>query len=338
MTWPAISLAEHALVASEPLLRGRMEMSTLGTVVALLTVGLCLAIRCKSQAARGIGVLAVTSGLVVLGMFLPTFSGVAEQLVFWLLASLTLAFAVATILAHSPVHAAICFAVTLLGTGSLMLLEGAQFLGIATVAVYAGAIVVTFLFVLMLSQPGGSAHYDRISWGPIPVFLAALAGSIVVAGVAWGTKSLSSIPQYQLRQEVISTLEQAEVEADLGIDGQQVRDARLTIDGGTERVLVLQWAAELGEREHIELLRPVLKERLNESVAQLLKKPAELQIVFEDVRSAAHVASLGNQLFTKHLVGVQVAGTLLLVALVGAVAIIMQSKQVSSDSRMEANA
>ena len=53
-------------------------------------------------------------------------------------------------------------------------MAGAQFLGIATVAVYAGAIVVTFLFVLMLAQPGGHAMYDRISWGWLPRFLGSL--------------------------------------------------------------------------------------------------------------------------------------------------------------------
>ncbi len=54
---------------------------------------------------------------------------------------------------------------SLLGTAGLFLFQGAQFLSIATVAVYAGAIVVTFLFVLMLAQPEGHAFYDRIGWG-----------------------------------------------------------------------------------------------------------------------------------------------------------------------------
>ncbi len=48
----------------------------------------------------------------------------------------------------------------------LFLYDGAQFLGVATIVVYAGAILVTFLFVLMLAQPEGQAAYDRVSWAP----------------------------------------------------------------------------------------------------------------------------------------------------------------------------
>ena len=53
---------------------------------------------------------------------------------------------------------------SLLGTAGLFLFQGAQFLGVATIVVYAGAILVTFLFVLMLAQPEGHAFYDRVSW------------------------------------------------------------------------------------------------------------------------------------------------------------------------------
>ena len=55
-------------------------------------------------------------------------------------------------------------ALSLLGTAGLFLFQGAQFLAVATIVVYAGAILVTFLFVLMLAQPEGQASYDRVSW------------------------------------------------------------------------------------------------------------------------------------------------------------------------------
>ena len=46
------------------------------------------------------------------------------------------------------------------GHGRPVPLAGAEFLAMATLVVYAGAILVTFLFVLMLSQPEGRASYD----------------------------------------------------------------------------------------------------------------------------------------------------------------------------------
>jgi NADH:ubiquinone oxidoreductase subunit 6 (subunit J) len=45
-----------------------------------------------------------------------------------------------------------------------------------------------------------------------------------------------------------------------------------------------------------------------------------------------HMARLGGQLFSRHLVAVEVAGTLLLVALVAAVAIVAQTKQLAPRS------
>ena len=56
-----------------------------------------------------------------------------------------------------------------------------------------------------------------------------------------------------------------------------------------------------------------------------LKKPA--QGPQNDVLTEHHMARLGGYLFTRHLISIEVAGTLLLAALVGAVAIAIQGKQ-----------
>ena len=77
----------------------------------------------------------------------------------------------------SPVYCAIWFALTLLGTAGLFLFQGAQFLGVATIVVYAGAILVTFLFVLMLAQPQGHAYYDRVSWEAL---VSAAVGAVMI--------------------------------------------------------------------------------------------------------------------------------------------------------------
>ena len=66
---------------------------------------------------------------------------------------------------------------TLTGTAGLFLLAGAEFLAVATIVVYAGAILVTFLFVLMLSQPEGHTSYDRRSW---EAMISAFTGAVLV--------------------------------------------------------------------------------------------------------------------------------------------------------------
>lgn len=61
----------------------------------------------------------------------------------------------------NPVYAALWFAVVILSTCGLFLMQGAAFISAATIIVYAGAIIVTFLFVIMLARQTGSAIYDR---------------------------------------------------------------------------------------------------------------------------------------------------------------------------------
>ena len=59
----------------------------------------------------------------------------------------------------------------------MFLFIGAEFLAVATLVVYAGAILVTFLFVLMLAQPEGEAACDRRSW---EAMLSAATGAALV--------------------------------------------------------------------------------------------------------------------------------------------------------------
>lgn len=61
----------------------------------------------------------------------------------------------------NPVYAALWFAMVILSTCGFFLMQGAAFISAATIIVYAGAIIVTFLFVIMLARQTGSSQYDR---------------------------------------------------------------------------------------------------------------------------------------------------------------------------------
>jgi len=75
----------------------------------------------------------------------------------------------------NPARAAICFALVVICVGGLMLLLAAPFLMAANIIVYAGAIVVTFLFVLMLAQQEGPSDADHRSREPALACLTGLA-------------------------------------------------------------------------------------------------------------------------------------------------------------------
>jgi|SRR5215471_19125474 len=73
-----------------------------------------------------------------------------ELVVFVLAAAACLAGAVGVVISTNPVHAALSLVGTLFGVAVLFVAQSANFLAIVQVIVYAGAIVVLFLFVIML--------------------------------------------------------------------------------------------------------------------------------------------------------------------------------------------
>jgi NADH-quinone oxidoreductase subunit J len=69
---------------------------------------------------------------------------------FWIFALLMLIFGVAVIINRNPVASALSLVVSFLGLAALFMSLDAFFIGIIQVLVYAGAIMVLFLFIIML--------------------------------------------------------------------------------------------------------------------------------------------------------------------------------------------
>jgi len=73
-----------------------------------------------------------------------------EAVTFWILGPLALAGALGMVLARNAVHSALFLAMTMLSLGVLYMVQQAPFLGFVQIIVYTGAIMMLFLFVLML--------------------------------------------------------------------------------------------------------------------------------------------------------------------------------------------
>lgn len=72
------------------------------------------------------------------------------MLAFYLFAGIAVASAVGVIGARNPVHAVLALVLTFFAIACTWILAGAEFLGIALVLVYVGAVMVLFLFVVMM--------------------------------------------------------------------------------------------------------------------------------------------------------------------------------------------
>jgi NADH-quinone oxidoreductase subunit J len=73
-----------------------------------------------------------------------------EPFVFWLCGGLAVLGAIGMLISHKAVHSALWVALTMINIAVLYVLQSAPFLGVAQVVVYTGAVMMLFLFVLMI--------------------------------------------------------------------------------------------------------------------------------------------------------------------------------------------
>jgi NADH-quinone oxidoreductase subunit J len=76
--------------------------------------------------------------------------GTGETVVFWVLGPIALAGALGMVLSRNAVHSALWLVNTMLALGVFYVVQEAPFLGAVQIIVYTGAIMILFLFVLML--------------------------------------------------------------------------------------------------------------------------------------------------------------------------------------------
>jgi NADH-quinone oxidoreductase subunit J len=73
-----------------------------------------------------------------------------EAIAFWILGPVSLAGAIGTVMLRNAVHSALSLVATMGSLGMFYLIEQGPFLGLVQIIVYTGAIMILFLFVLML--------------------------------------------------------------------------------------------------------------------------------------------------------------------------------------------
>src|SRR5258707_15642827 len=122
---------------------------------------------------------------------------------FIVIAISTLAAALAAATLRKLMHAALSFAVALVGVAAFFFLLGAEFVGLALVFIYIGAVAVLIVFTILLPRPDSKEHHGINP--PTRKATAARAGSgilialAVFVGLTWAalkTQSLSVVPPH----------------------------------------------------------------------------------------------------------------------------------------------
>jgi NADH-quinone oxidoreductase subunit J len=153
---------------------------------ALAGVGTVLLLPSRREATlRKIGGAVVTVSFLILAAVLVHYlAGLGKghmSLYFWIFSAIAIAGGVRVITHPRPVYSALYFVLSVMASAGLFILLWAEFMAAALIVIYAGAILVTYVFVIMLAtqsvNAGGGAHsngdaallaeYDLVSREPI---------------------------------------------------------------------------------------------------------------------------------------------------------------------------
>ncbi len=232
-----------------------------------------------------VGVLIVAAGLVTFCLSCgKAQTELADDVMFWVFAIGALMSGVLMITARNPVYAALWFALATLSTCGLFLLQHAPFLAAATIIVYAGAVIVTFLFVIMLAQQSGAAGYDQRSSQSL---LATISAFVLLGAIS-----------LTLQSEKIDIVRPVVVAADAS--------------GGSSAATGNMGAALSADLPSADTV-PV--------------SPGNVMSKADAKHPVGNLQGLGKSLFSDYLFAVELAGTLLLVSSIGAIAIAPRREQ-----------
>jgi len=104
---------------------------------------------------------AVTQLIAAAAPVAPVTDSGGELVAFWILAPLAVLGAIGMVFSRSAVHSALWLVLTMLCLGCLYIAQNAEFLGFVQIIVYTGAIMMLFLFVLMLTgRDAGDSAFE----------------------------------------------------------------------------------------------------------------------------------------------------------------------------------
>lgn len=301
---------------------------------------------------------------------------------------MSILFGMLMITQRNPARSAIYFTVVVLSVCGLFLLLAAPFLMAATIIIYAGAIIVTFLFVLMLSLQNGPSDANDRSREPL---LSAALGYLVLATLLIGLQRVYDFSAVDSLIERSGRFAEADLLDDTLLNGN-TREEFLTeartqrdrlmiprVGNGPNELERDPWQyidsaiRTLDEPDSYRNLTPVSRRNPPE-VRLALKQLRDGLVYLKNVRNgtatppspvvlspygqvrtiaraeraepaptakkkdddaappnptgpplnqlpSGNVAALGRVLFTDHLIAIELGGTLLLVATIGAILI-----------------
>lgn len=300
---------------------------------AVGALGLYLLVRTRDASVRVIGLIVGLAGLgwlfAQLALAGPEGGDLPDPL-FWVFAAIAVAAAVRMVTHHRPVYSALYFVMVVLASAAVFLLLGAEFMAFALIIVYAGAILITYLFVLMLAQqaptpdeaPESIPVYDLQAREPAA---AATVGFLMIAVLS--QVIFSGRWQLPLSPPPEALYERAVAEMNL----QPVKRERFL-----ERLHAAGVAEDLPETAPVLALSEEAIVFATPGGGEPYLVPLDAEVVRETLAeelTPQNIESVGLALVAKFPVSLELAGVILLLAMFGAVVLARKQIELSESEK-----
>ncbi len=292
----------------------------------------------------------------------------APPVFFYIFALIGLGSALRVITHPRPVYAALYFILTILSSSALYLLLQAEFMAFALIIIYAGAILITYLFVIMLATQAPSedqlealSEYDRVSREPVVAtavgfILLAVLSTMLARGMNEGmpvkSDQNSDALLAQMPKKVLRGLDEAglfrsgferpsmdqlsEVIPDVGtrLNAQKrlvwltvadEAEVRKSLDDPTFASLFVQRDAMEAE-EFVDAV---------EAYKGQVKNGVTLPVSLPERLVASNIDRVGWALIAQHPMALELAGVILLMAMLGAVVLARKQIELSEAEKIE---
>ncbi len=260
------------------------------------------------------GIVLIAMGFKASGMF---GLGNSPSIYFYVFGVVAIGSALRVIMHPKPVYAAMYFVLSVLATAGLFLILSAEFMAFALVIVYAGAILITYLFVIMLATQAPTddlenvlAEYDTQAREPV---VATAAGFVLLAVLTTllfrGAAELPAVKS-PTGESLLAEMPR-KIEAALTDSGKLPAGAKVVFN-------------DQGEAK-VDFAKRTVEVRTADGRTEMVEYPADL--------ATSNVEMVGFNLLRDHPGSIEIAGVILLMAMLGAVVLSRRQVQMDEDAK-----
>ncbi|MBS0196278.1 MAG: NADH-quinone oxidoreductase subunit J [Planctomycetes bacterium] len=282
--------------------------------------GVCLALPRKGLSPQLFGGLlaGAVGGLAILFLGLKNPEHL-PNIYFYIFSVVALGGALRVITHPRPVYAALYFVLTVIASAGLFLILSAEFMAFALVIVYAGAILITYLFVIMLATQSPQEdevevlmEYDIAAREP---FASTVVGFLLLAVLTTMMfKGVGELPAPQVKDpDAILAAMPRRIESTLREEGLMPKGSTLKVDAQTGDAVV-DWK--------------------HRTVTTIDGGGAPTVVSLPDDLKATNADHLGFNLLRDHPGTIEIAGVILLMAMLGAVVLSRKQVQIDEEAKM----